>query len=283
MVGGRWPLVLRSHSYTEVVKSLGGKRVLLTGASSGLGPVIARRLAREGVRFILTARREADLHRLANELGGALVISADLSLPGEAERLAAEAGEVDILIANAGVPASGDLTGFEVDQIDRAIQVNLRSPIVLARQLLPSMVGRGNGHLVFMSSLAGKVPTASATIYNATKFGIRGFGLALRQELAGTGVGVSTILPTFVTGAGMFAETGLRAHPMAGAVTATAVAEAVHSAILRDRAEIEVAPLGTRAGLRVAAVAPRLAERVTRASGTGKFAGELSERQKHKR
>ena len=257
--------------------------MLLTGASSGLGPVIARRLAGDGVRFILSARREADLHRLANELGGALVISADLSLPGEAERLAAEAGEVDILIANAGVPASGSLAEFEIEQIDRAIQVNLRSPIVLARRLVPAMVARGSGHLVLMSSVAGKMPSAGASVYNATKFGLRGFGLALRQELLDTGVGVSVIMPTFVSGAGMWAETGLKAHPLAGEVTATAVAQAVFSAIIRDRAEVEVAPVGTRAGLLLAGVAPRLAERVTRAAGTGEFAGEIAQRQKAKR
>ena len=78
-----------------------------------------------------------------------------------------------------------------------------------------------------MSSIAGKVPSAGATVYNATKFGLRGFGLGLRQELAGTGVGVSVILPTFVSGAGMWAETGLKAHPMAGETSVAAVAEYV--------------------------------------------------------
>ncbi len=89
-------------------RDLNNRTALLTGASSGLGPVIALRLAREGVNFVLSARREAALAALAEELGGARVVPADLSVPGEAERLAAEAGAPDILIANAGLPASGD-------------------------------------------------------------------------------------------------------------------------------------------------------------------------------
>ena len=131
--------------------------------------------------------------------------------------------------------------------------------------------------------MAGKIPTAGTSLYNATKFGIRGFGLALRQELLGTGVGVSVVLPTFVGGAGMWAETGLEAHPMAGEVPAGEVAEAVRTAIIRNRAEIDVAPITTRAGLKLAAVAPRLAERVTRATGTGEFASRIADRQRHKR
>ena len=211
------------------------------------------------------------------------MIGADLSRPGEAERLAAQAGEVDILVANAGVPASGALADFEIEQIDRALQVNLRSLIVLARLLSPPMVARGSGHLVFMSSVAGKMPSGGATVYTATKFGVRGFGLALRQELLGTGVGVSVILPTFVRGAGMWAETGLKVHPMAGETPATAVADAVRTAILSDRAEIDVAPIAIRASLKVAALAPRLAERLTRATGVVAFTGEIAKRQKHKR
>lgn len=245
--------------------------------------MIARRLGREGARFILSARREVELHRLSSELGGALVVTADLSRRGEAERLAAEAGEVDVLIANAGLPASGALIDFEIDQIDRALEVNLRAVIVLCRLLVPAMLARGSGHIVLMSSVAGKVPAAGATIYNATKFGLRGFGLGLRQELAGSGVGVSVVLPTFVSGAGMWAETGLPAHPMAGETPASAVAEAVLTAIAHDRAEIDVAPLSTRAGLKVAAIAPRLAERISRAAGVARFADEVGRRQRHKR
>lgn len=262
---------------------LRGKIVLLTGASTGLGPYIARRLRRAGARFVLSARNEAALTKLAEELGDSRIVVADLSRSGEPERLAREAGAVDVLVSNAGVPASGRLASFAIDEIDRAIAVNLRAGIVLAHELAPAMVERKQGHLVFMASVAGKVPASGATIYNATKFGIRGFALALREELMGSGVGVSTVSPTFVSGAGMWAETGLKANPIAGEVTPEHVAEAVHTAITRNKAEIDVVRLPLRASLKVLAVAPGFFMAVARSSGANRTGDELGERQKNKR
>src|SRR5258708_20508129 len=137
---------------------LRGRTVLLTGASTGLGPHIARRLSRAGAKFVLSARNGEALNRLAEELGDSRVVVAGLSRLGEAERLAREAGDVDVLVANAGVPASGRLATFKVGEIDRAIAVNLRAAIVLAHQLAPAMLNRKGGHMVFMSSLAVKNP-----------------------------------------------------------------------------------------------------------------------------
>ncbi len=233
-----------------------GKIALLTGASSGLGPFIARRLHREGVRFILSARRRPELDALARELVGSRVVTADLSQRGEAERLAAEAGPVDILIANAGVPATGALTSFEVAQVDRALEVNLRAPMVLARLLLPAMLERRAGHVVFMASMAGQVPGPNNSVYNATKFALRGFGHALRAELDGSGVEVSVVSPIFVTGAGMFAET--RARARGREVPVERVAEAVLSAIRANRSEITVAPLGLKLGARIPMAFPAI-------------------------
>src|SRR5205807_1541328 len=102
---------------------LRGKTVLLTGASTGLGPYIARRLHRAGAKFVLSARSEEALNALAGELGHSRIIVADLSRPGEPERLAQEAGPVDVLVSNAGIPATGRLTTFKIEQIDRAIAV----------------------------------------------------------------------------------------------------------------------------------------------------------------
>src|SRR5207247_10810239 len=185
------------------MRDLPGSTALLPGASSGLGPVIARRLHTEGVRLVLSARRRPELDALARELVGARVVTADLSRPGEAERLAGEVPGVDLLVANAGLPASGPLTDFEVAGIDSALQVNLRAPIVLTRLLVPGMVERGRGHVVLMASVAGKVAAPKSSIYAATTFGLRGFGHAMRAELRATGVGVSLVSPTFVREAGM--------------------------------------------------------------------------------
>jgi uncharacterized protein len=265
------------------VRDLRGKTVLLTGASTGLGPYIARRLHREGARFVLSARNEEALTKLAKELGDARVVVADLSTAGEPERLAREAGAVDILVSNAGVPASGRLTSFSIEQIDRALAVNMRAGIVLARELALGMVERKSGHIVFMASAAGKIPAPSLTLYNATKFGIRGFALALREELIGTGVGVSAVNPTYVSGAGMWAETGLKANPIAGDVTPEQVAEAVLTAITKNKAEIDVVRLPLRASLKVLAIAPGLFMSVARSTGANRESERISQRQKGKR
>jgi short-subunit dehydrogenase len=265
------------------MKDLAGRTVLLTGASTGLGPYIARRLHRAGARFVLSARNEASLTRLAKELGDSRVVVADLSKAGEAERLAREAGAVDVLVSNAGVPASGRLASFDIEEIDRAIAVNLRAGMVLGRLLAPGMIERKEGHMVFMASVAGKIPASGFTVYNATKFGIRGFALALREELWGTGVGVSAISPTFVSEAGMWAETGLKANPMAAEVPPQRVAEAVHTAITRNKAEIDVMRLPMRAGLKVMGVAPGLFMAVVRSSGASRQADVAGDRQKNKR
>lgn len=265
---------------------LRGKTVLLTGASAGLGPHIARRLHRAGAAFVLSARNEESLQRLAKELGESKVIVADLSRVGEAERLAKEAGIVDVLVSNAGIPASGRLATFTVEELDRAIAVNLRAGIVLANALAPAMVERKAGHIVFMSSVAGKVPGAGVSVYCATKFGLRGFALALREELWGTGVGVSVVCPSFVTEAGMLAETGIKlsaaARAVGGEVSPTQVADAVWRAIARNRGEIDVAPFQLKVGLKLMALAPGFFMSMARSTVTVPI-DEMAERQKHKR
>src|SRR3989442_1424275 len=219
---------------------LRGRTVLLTGASTGLGPHIARRLRQAGAKFILSARSGDALKKLADELGDARVVTADLSRMGEPERLAAEVGAVDVFVSNAGIPATGRLATFNIEEIDRAIAVNLRAGIVLAAKLLPGMLERKSGHMVFMSSIAGKLPSGGESMYNATKFGIRGFGLALREELWGTGVGVSVISPTFVSEAGMWAVTGLKTHPIAGEGSPAQAAAAVCRANTRTLRDIQL-------------------------------------------
>lgn len=226
------------------MRDLHGRTVLLTGASSGLGPVIARRLRLEGARFVLSGRDRAKLAALAEELGESTVVPADLAQRGEAARLAEASGPVDVLVANAGLPANGRLLDLEVEHIDHALDVNLRAAIVLARELLPGMVERGRGHVVLMASMAGRVPAPGSSIYNATKFGIRGFGHALRAELRGTGVGVSLVSPTFVSQSGMWAETGLSASVRE--TTPDRVADACVRAIRENKAEVMVAPIEQR-------------------------------------
>jgi short-subunit dehydrogenase len=259
-----------------------GQRVLLTGATGGLGAAIARRLTAEGAELVLSGRRADMLAALAEETG-ATVIAADLSDPSDVDRLIAAAGEIDILVANAGIPATGRLAAYTADQIDRALDVNLRAPIVLAHALAPAMVARGRGHIVFMSSIAGKSATPRSSIYNATKFALRGFSLALRAELRSQGVGVSAIFPGFIRDAGMFAETGIKLPPGVGTKSPEHVARAVVRAIRHNRAEVDVAPVGIRFSALLSGLTPELVLQSGRLLGTDRIAGKFEDRQAHKR
>jgi short-subunit dehydrogenase len=262
---------------------LAGSTALVTGATGGIGEAIARALAARGTRLVLSGRREAELSRLAEELG-ATSIACDLAVPEEVRRLAAGAVDagVQILIANAGVPASGLLADLSQEDIDRMLDVNLRAPIALARALVPSMADRGAGHLVFVSSLQGKSTVPLSSVYSATKFGLRGFALALRQDLRDAGVGVSVLMPGFIRDAGMFAETGYRLPPGVGTKSPADVAEAAIAAIENDRAEVDVAPVALRAGAAIASVAPELSARVSRLLGSGRIAEGVVARQRRR-
>jgi short-subunit dehydrogenase len=262
--------------------NVAGRTVLLTGATGGIGHAIARRLRAHGAQLILTGRRDDVLEPLAAEIG-ARAVAADLADCEATERLAAECGDVDILVANAALPASGDIMSFSADEIDRALAVNLRAPMVLARLLGERMAERGEGHLVFISSLSGKAGTRAGSIYSATKFGLRGFAQGLRADLRERGVGVSAVFPGFVRDAGMFHDSGARLPGFVGTVTPEAVAAAVARAIERNRAEVDVAPLSLRAGVIAAALAPELAASAQRKLGGDRVAADLGAGQATKR
>jgi uncharacterized protein len=255
---------------------ISGSTVLLTGATGGLGQAIARSLHRRGGKLILTGRRVDVLEPLAGELGGARTLAVDLSDRAAVDRLVAEAGEVDILVANAALPGSGRLESFTMEEIDRALDVNLRAPIALAHALVPGMVRRGRGHLSFMSSLSGKSPSPQTSIYNATKFGLRGFAGALRADLREEGVEVSAVFPGFIREAGMFSDSGTELPPGVGTRSPQDVADAVVKAIERNRGEIDVAPLPLRLGAAFSGLAPELAATASRKMGAHKIASDLA-------
>lgn len=259
-----------------------GRSVLLTGATGGLGQAIARRLSAAGARLVLSGRRGDLLEELARELGAEVAV-ADLADPESVRALIAGHVDVEILIANAGLPGAGRLASFSELQIDRALNVNLRAPIVMAREIAPRMVARGEGHIVFMSSLAGKTATAGSSVYNATKFGLRGFAGALRAELHGTGVGVSAIFPGFIRDAGMFADAGVRLPAGVGTKTPAHVAAATLRAIERDKGTVDVAPVGLRLGATLGTLAPETSAAVTRRMGGEAIAQRFDTGQRAKR
>jgi len=254
---------------------IAGTTVLLTGATGGIGQAIARDLSGRGAKLILTGRRTDVLEPLASELD-ARALAVDLSDAADVDRLLGEAGDVDILVANAALPGAGALDTYSVEQIDRALDVNLRVPIVMAHALAPKMASRGGGHLLFVSSLSGKAASPESTLYNATKFGLRGFALALRAELRDSGVGVSVVCPGFIREAGMFAEAGVKLPRGVGTRSPEDVARAVARAIERNRGEVDVAPLSLRVGATFANVAPEFSANFTRRTGSDKIATELA-------
>ena len=257
-------------------------RVLVTGATGGIGQAIARAFAARGASLMLSGRRTDLLHALAAELN-AEAVTADLALTSDIERLVAAAGDVDVVVANAALPASGLLTEFSQDQIDTMLEVNLRAPIALARAFAPAMSSRGRGHLVFISSLSGKAASPASSIYSATKFGLRGFALGLREDLRADNVGVSLVLPGFISDAGMFAESGAKLPPGVGTRTPEQVAAAVLRAVERDRAELTVAPFSMRIGSDIASFAPSLSAAFQRIAGGAKVARAVSAGQTDKR
>jgi short-subunit dehydrogenase len=263
---------------------LEGSTVLLTGATGGIGRAIAHALHERGASLVLTGRKPQVLDSLRAELGDrAEIEAADLADRSDVERLSQRAAQVDVLVANAALPASGTIEGFTPEEIDRALDVNLRAPVQLARAGVPAMVSRGRGHLVFVSSLSGKVASAGSALYSATKFGLRGFAAGLREDLHGSGVGVTTVFPGFVSGAGLFADAEVELPRGVGTRTPEQVADAVISGIERDRAEIDVAPLSLRAGALFSAVAPTLAARMQRRLGSRDLADAFARGQADKR
>jgi short-subunit dehydrogenase len=263
---------------------LEGRRVLLTGASGGIGNAIARALHAAGATVVLNGRRADALDGLATALGDRVETAvADLANRDHLNALIERAGNVDVLVANAALPASGWLDSFTPEEIDRALDVNLRAPIQLSRALAPRMVQRGSGHLVFISSMSGKVPSMGGTVYSATKYGLRGFAAALRDELHGKGVGVTTVFPGFISDAGMFAEAEVKLPAGVATRSPDQVAAAVIRGIERDRGEIDVAPLFMRTSGWLAGIAPGAVTAMARRLGSESVASKLGEGQRNKR
>ena len=146
------------------------------------------------------------------------------------------------------------------------------------------MAARGRGHVVFISSLAGKATTPGTLVYNATKFGLRGFAGGLRADLRPSGVGVSAVFPGFISDAGMFADAGdVKLPPGVGTKTPDQVAVAVLAAIEKNRGEVDVAPIGMRLSSAFAGIAPELAARMARGAGADKVSEKLAAGQTDKR
>jgi short-subunit dehydrogenase len=180
---------------------LAGKVALVTGASSGIGRASAVALARAGARVLAHGRAGDRLAALAAEID-AVPLPADLSDPSAVRGLARAAldtaGRVDVLVNNAGIGWAGPFTGMGDEDVPRLVAVNLVAPIELTRALLPAMLARREGHLMFVGSIAGRMGVAEEAVYAATKAGLDTFAESLRFEVHGTGVAVGVLIPGVV-------------------------------------------------------------------------------------
>jgi len=269
----------------SLMRNLRGKNAVLTGASRGLGPYIARALGQRGVNLTLTARTADALEATAKEVSAvrvnAIAIPMDITDQAGRERLLKEAvaanGPVDILINNAGIEWVSEYTNMSAEQIERMIQTNLVAPLILSRLVLPEMIARGSGHVVMMSSLGGKKGSPYSATYAATKAGLIEWTSGIREELRKTGVSASVICPGFVSDAGMFAVYEKRAPLLAGESTPEQVADAVIHAIERDVAEITVNP-GPKRLMQVAnAISPEAVSWLFRRFGVYEFYRQQAE------
>lgn len=242
-----------------------GREVLVTGASGGLGQAIARDLAGRGAKVVLTARRTASIEALAAELGGEAV-TADLMDRADVERLAERAATVDILVANAGIGSDKALATMGPADVDASIDTNLRAPILLTTAFVQAhLAAKTTGHVVLIGSLSGLSASPGTNMYNATKFGLRGFALSARQDLHGTDIGLSIVEPGFIRDAGMFADGGIDLPSGVRTCAPADVAAGVLKAITKDRAEVFVAPTELRLASTLGGVVPGLTARVMRA------------------
>lgn len=249
---------------------LAGKRVLLTGASGGLGHAFAREFHDAGAQLVLHGRRGPLLRGLAEELGAEVIVG-DLADRSQLDDLMESTADVDVVVANAGLGGSGSVHELDEATIDAVLDVNLRAPIQMGRFYGARMAQRGSGHLVFVGSLAAKVTNAGAELYSATKAGLRIFAFGLRDSLAGTGVGVTVVLPGFVSEAGMFVEGGGSVPAYVGMVTPAQVAVATRKGIEDGSVEVISASLPVRVGSQAALVAPRVASFVATRTPLGRL------------
>ncbi len=244
-----------------------GTRALVTGASRGIGRATAQALAARGARVGLLARGEEGLKELAGEIGGeAVVLPADV---GDRESVEAavlgfvgEAGGLEVVIANAGIAHYAPFTELPIERAEEMVRINVLGTLYTVKAALPHMLDRAAGHVVVVASGASLRAFPWAATYGATKSAQSAFAEALRHELSGTGVSVSTVFPGEVA-------TDLHAHERermpdwyrgADAIPPERVAAGILRAVEEDRRTVYVPPIVRALGIN--GLAPRLADRL---------------------
>jgi short-subunit dehydrogenase len=259
-----------------------GQVVIVTGASGGLGNYITEALAARGVKLALIAYPGTGLEELRETVtrkgGQAIAIAADLREPSLrrecVERVKKELGEIDILVNNAGVEFTSPYHVLSEENICDVLKVNLEAAMIMARLVLPDMLRRKSGHIVNISSLAGKASPALQEPYAATKAGLVALTFSLRASYRGSGVSASVIVPGFVqTGiyARLVEKSGCSAPALLGSSRPEKVSAAVLRAIEQDLPEVIINPIPVRPLLALTALCPTLGEWAIRKTGGHDF------------
>jgi short-subunit dehydrogenase len=270
-----------------------GDTVLLTGASGGLGTFMAHAFADYKVNQALVAHPGENLEKLQKEIedqgGKAIAITCDLRDAVQRRQLLQDIrkqlGPIDILVNNAGVEFTSVYHELSEEDIYGMLRVNLEAPMILSKLVLPEMLERKRGHIVNISSLAGKSGPAFQEPYAATKAGLIAFTTSLRATYRGSGVSASVIVPGFVE-AGIYtklkAKSGCSAPALIGTSPPEAIPRAVIRAIQNDLSEIIVNPLPVRPLLALTALFPSLSGWLSAKIGTNDFFRSVVEAQKRK-
>lgn len=231
---------------------LDGATAIVTGASRGIGPHIAAALSGRGARVALVARSTHELDSVVSDLteagGKALAIVADVTSSDQRVALIAEVertlGPLDVLVNNAGGDPQREFHNLAEHEIEAILELNLTSAVILSRLVLPGMLVRGRGHIVSISSMAGRVSFPFTEAYAAAKDGLIGFTRVLRGDYRSRGVSGSTLIlgPIRDTGVGprTAEEVGIKPPPFGA--TGAAVGKATVRAIENDRAELAILP-----------------------------------------
>lgn len=266
------------------MRELRGLTALVTGASGGIGRYIARDLARAGMNVAVSGRRGDALAAAVGELRDmgvrAEAVAAELSDLEQADALVgrseAALGPLDVLVNNAGVEYVGAFAQYTREELISSININinLTAPLLMTRHVVPAMLARGRGHVVFIASVAGKIGPAYEAPYAATKAGLIALTQSLRAEYQKAPVGFSVVCPGFVAGDGMYqrmVEQGIRSNCLMGTTTPKKVAEKVVQAIRRDVPEVIESGAPIRPVLALSQLAPRLVDRIAAQFGVTEF------------
>lgn len=250
-----------------------GLNAVVTGASSGIGRLLALRLAAAGARVALIARRTERLEALASEIaktgGEALVVACDVAdreqVFASAGRILERFGHVDLLVNNAGYGHHRPFLDWDLDDMERMMRVNYLGALYWTKALLPQMVERRRGWIVFVASVAGKLGVPEETAYAASKFAMVGLAEALSLEVEDDGVHVLTVCPGTIR-TDFFDEEALRRMPPVSRrmmVDAEPLVDAILKALARGKHEITF-PRFIAAGYVVRALAPGIMRRNTK-------------------